>query len=138
MFRAARVLRTSPNSVARALGRVFCLGYLVVVEWTWGIELPWATEVGPRLRIFHGTGIVVNAAAKLGCDVILRQGVCIGSRIADGGCPTIGDGASLGANSIVLGTVFVGAGSHVGAGAVVLTDIPAGRSAVGNPARTIS
>lgn len=137
MFRTARHFRTGVNLPSRVLGKLFCLVYLMVVEWTWGIELPWITEVGPRLRIFHGTGIVINGDARLGSDVVLRQGVCVGARKNGGRSPAIGDGASLGAGSMVLGDIKVGDNAQVGAGALVLADVPAGRAAVGNPARVI-
>ncbi|WP_370249295.1 serine O-acetyltransferase [Cryobacterium sp. HLT2-28] len=137
MFRIARGFRTSSNAAVRGFGRLVCLCYLIIVEWTWGIELPWGTEVGPRLRIYHGTGLVVNANTKIGCDVVLRQGVCIGARTNDGGAPRIGDRVSFGANSMVLGGVHIGDDALIGAGAVVLADVSAGRSVVGNPARSL-
>lgn len=137
MFRTARHFRTARGLTARILGKPLCLIYLVIVEWTWGIELPWATEVGPRLRIFHGTGIVVNAHAKLGRDVTLRHGVCVGARTSEGASPVIGDMVHLGAGSMVLGDVSIGDNARVGAGAIVLADVPAGAVAVGNPARVI-
>jgi putative colanic acid biosynthesis acetyltransferase WcaB len=137
MFRTARHFRTSGSLPKRLLGKLFCLLYLIVVEWTWGIELPWATEVGPKLRIFHGTGIVVNAASRIGEDVTLRHGVCIGARTSTGGSPVIGNGVHLGAGSMVLGDVRVGNEARVGAGAIVLSDVPDGRVAVGNPARVL-
>ncbi|WP_374953640.1 serine O-acetyltransferase [Arthrobacter sp. Y81] len=114
-----------------------CLVYLVIVEWTWGIEIPWTTEVGSRLRIFHGTGIVVNGGAKLGNDVTLHQGVCIGARSSEGGSPIIGNGVHLGAGSMILGAISVGDNGRIGAGAVVLADVPPGKAAVGNPARIL-
>lgn len=137
LFRAARRLRTSRIHVTRILGKLLCLVYLVVVEWTWGLELPWATVVGPRLRIYHGTGIVINAGASLGADIVLRQGVCIGARASDGKSPIVGNSVQFGANSIALGNIKIGSGAIIGAGAVLLIDVPEGMSAVGNPARII-
>lgn len=137
MFRTARRLRMSNNRAVSMLGRLFCGVYLVIVEWTWGIELPWATSVGQRLRIFHGTGIVVHAHALLGEDVILRQGVCVGERQMQGGCPVIGDGVEFGVGAMVLGNCSVGDGARIGAGAVVLKDVPPGSAVVGNPARIL-
>lgn len=136
LFRLARKARTSPR-VPTALGRIVAFVYLLVVEWTWGIEIPWSTSVGPGLRIYHGTGLVINGDSILGSGVILRQNVCIGARADGEGSPVVEDGASLGAGAIVLGAVRIGAGAQVGAGAVVLGDVPAGAVAVGNPARTI-
>jgi putative colanic acid biosynthesis acetyltransferase WcaB len=137
LFRTARRLRTGTTVPERVLGKAICLAYLVIVEWTWGIEIPWTTEIGSRLRIFHGTGIVVNGSAKLGDDVTLHQGVCIGARTNEGASPTIGHGVHLGSGSMILGAISVGDHGRIGAGAVVLTDVPAGKAAVGNPARII-
>jgi putative colanic acid biosynthesis acetyltransferase WcaB len=137
MFRAAASARQrfgprSPISVA--LGGLYRIG----VEWLLGIEIPWQTEVGPRLRIYHGYSIVVNPYSKLGADVSLRQGVTIGNRKSDTDCPTIHDGTDLGAYSAVLGDVIVGAHAVIGAHAVVLKSVPAGATAVGNPARILA
>lgn len=137
MFRTARHFRTSNSVWTRWLGRPLCLLYLVIVEWTWGIELPWVTQVGQRLRILHGTGIVVNGSARIGDNVTLRHGVCVGAKTSDGGAPVIGNGVHLGAGSMVLGDVRVGDNAKVGAGAIVLSDVPDGAVAVGNPARLI-
>jgi putative colanic acid biosynthesis acetyltransferase WcaB len=137
MFRTARRFRTSSVLPARVFGKMLCLIYVVVVEWTWGIEIPWRTEIGPALRIFHGTGIVINADSRLGRDVVLRQGVCIGSRLDLGPAPAIGNGVNFGAGSMVLGGCEIGDSARIGAGALVLNDVPPGRSAVGNPARLV-
>ncbi len=138
LFRAARLLRTSGQPLPRLLGRVVSAVYMVVVRWTWGIDLPWTTTIGPRLRVFHGTGLVVNSGAVLGADVAVRHGVTIGARRDGGPCPVLGDGVDVGAGAMVLGGVHVGDGAVVGAGAVVLADVPAGRTVVGNPGRLLS
>ena len=137
LFRLAGKFRGSERGTIKGVGKVVSAVYLVLVEWTWGIEIPWATQVGPRLRIFHGTGIVINADCRIGSDVVLRQGVCLGNRTASGRSPSIGDGANIGANAVVLGDVRVGRGALVGAGAVVLTGVPDGATAVGNPAHVV-
>lgn len=137
LFRIARKVRTGSGPASKIFGRPLCLLYLIIVEWTWGIELPWATSVGARLRIFHGTGIVVNGDSRIGNDVVLRQGVCIGARASTGPSPTLGDRVQVGAGAIILGGVNIGDDVRIGAGAVVLADVPAGSVAVGNPARVV-
>jgi putative colanic acid biosynthesis acetyltransferase WcaB len=137
LFRLAARARRPGSKWPKLAARAVSAFYTFLVEWTWGIELPWATRVGPRLRIFHGTGLVVNAEAQLGADVVLRQGVCIGSKRAGGASPVVGDTVEFGAAAIVLGAVHVGNGSSVGAGAVVLQDVPAGGRMVGNPGRLL-
>lgn len=137
LFRLAGSVRRPTSRCPGPVARLVSALYTFLVEWTWGIELPWATTVGPRLRIFHGTGLVVNADARLGADVVLRQGVCIGSRHDGGPSPVIGDGVTFGAASLVLGGIRLGDSSAVGAGAVVLVDVPDHGRMVGNPARLL-
>lgn len=137
LFRLCHQLRLPGSRCPVMVARIVCLVYLVVVEWSWGIELPWATVVGPGLAIYHGTGLVVNGETRLGSSVELRQNVCIGARYSGGPSPIIEDGVSIGAGAIVLGGITIGRGARIGAGAVVLGDVPAGCAAVGNPARIV-
>lgn len=137
LFRICRRLRTSDSRTARHWGRVVSLLYLVLVEWTWGVELPWSTNVGPGLVLMHGTGVVINGDSVLGSSVVVHQNVCIGARNADGGSPVLGDRVRVGAGAIILGSVAIGDDATIGAGSVVLCDVPRGRTAVGNPARVI-
>ena len=95
------------------------------------------TQVGPRLRVHHGYGLVVNAKTVIGADVELRQCTTIGARGISDGAPRIEDGVSVGANAIVIGPVVVGRNSTVGAGAVVVRDVDANTKVVGNPARCL-
>jgi serine O-acetyltransferase len=96
--------------------------------------MPWMTAIGPRLRLPHPNVIVLNAAAQLGADVVLRHGVTIGSRRGSFDCPLIGDRVDIGAGASVIGEISVGDDARIGIGAVVLRDVPAGGTAYGNPA----
>jgi putative colanic acid biosynthesis acetyltransferase WcaB len=100
-------------------------------------ELPAKLRVGTRLRIFHGYNIVVHEDSVLGDDVVLRQGVTIGNKGADGGCPKIGDRVELGANSVVVGDVLVGSDVVIGAGTVVVKSVPSGAVVVGSGSRVL-
>ena len=138
LFRACHRLRTADGPApVRLVAKGLCFVYLVVVEWTWGIEIPWSTPVGAGLRIFHGTGIVVNDESRIGRSVVLHQGVCLGARSGGGPCPVLEDGVHVGAAAMVLGGVVVGAGARIGAGSVVIADVPPGAVVVGNPARIL-
>lgn len=97
-------------------------------------------EVGPGLRIEHPSGIVVGSQVVIGRDAFLSQHVTLGERLGVDrvpAYPTLGDGVFVGAGAVVLGRVTIGDGARVGAGAVVLEDIPAGATAVGNPATVV-
>jgi serine O-acetyltransferase/putative colanic acid biosynthesis acetyltransferase WcaB len=89
------------------------------------------------LRVYHGAGIVINGRTVLGDDVAIRQNVTIGNARSGGPCPVIGDRVELGAGAIVIGGISIGDDARIGAGAVVTKDVPAGATAVGNPARIV-
>jgi serine O-acetyltransferase len=108
------------------------------VETVTGISLPKECRIGPGLRIWHFGGVFVNPGTVIGANCTLRQGVTLGNRVEDGPCPVLEDGVELGAYAQVLGGVRLGAGCKVGAMSVVLRDVPAGATAVGNPARVIA
>lgn len=111
------------------------------MAWVWhqrqrlkcAVDIPWALNVGPGLKLLHGVGIVVNADAKLGRNVTIMQGVTIGG--SNYGFPTIEDDVIVCANSSIIGKITLGKGCVIGAGAVVLCDVPEAYNAVGNPAR---
>lgn len=116
-------------------------GYTVLVNWFLGVELPPATQVGSALRLLHPQAIVINPDARIGRDCTIRASTVLGNIVKpDGtvtGSPTLHDGVELGVGVIIIGPVEIGAGARIGAGAVVLCDVPAGRVAVGNPARVV-
>lgn len=119
------------------ISKVVCLLNLVF----FGLEYSAKVEIGPGLFLPHTVGTVIGAAS-IGSNVTIFQGVTIGAKEADMNfCrdkrPTILDDVTIGAGAKVLGGIVVGIGSKVGANAVVLNDVPAGRVAVGIPARII-
>ncbi|MBX2834004.1 MAG: serine O-acetyltransferase [Micavibrio sp.] len=107
-----------------------------------GIEIHPQAKIGQRLFIDHGTGVVIGQTAIIGDDVTIYHGVTLGGvgRRDDTGPkrhPTIEKGAMIGAGAQVLGNVIVGEGAKVGSNSVVTSDIPAGATALGIPARII-
>lgn len=74
------------GGVLRIVGLPFFVVYRVMVDYFWGIELGWRVDVGPRLRIFHGIGLVVNPNTVIGSDCILRHCTTIGVKNT-GGAP---------------------------------------------------
>ncbi len=104
-----------------------------------GIEIHPAATIGRRLFIDHGTGVVIGETAVVGDDVTLYQGVTLGGTSLHKGKrhPTLEDGVIVGSGAQVLGPITVGAGARIGANAVVLKDVPKGLTMVGIPARMI-
>jgi serine O-acetyltransferase len=93
------------------------------------------SDIGPGLFIQHGFATVV-AARKVGANFWINQQVTIGFTSADDR-PTLGDGVFVYAGAKVLGAITVGDGARVGANAVVLEDVPPRATAVGVPARML-
>lgn len=108
-----------------------------LVETVTGISLPHNAQIGGGLRIHHFGNIFINPGVVIGSNCTLRQGVTVGNRVAEGPVPIIGNDVEFGAYAQVLGGVRVGEGAQIGAMAVVLCDVPAGCTAVGNPARIV-
>ena len=105
-----------------------------------GIEIHPGAKIGRRVFIDHGMGVVVGETAEIGDDCTIYQGVTLGGTSLAKGAkrhPTLGKGVIVGANSQVLGGFTVGDGARVGSNAVVLKPVPAGATAVGNPARVL-
>ena len=122
-------------------------GWLWLARWIshWGrfltgIEIHPGARIGARVFIDHGMGVVIGETAEIGDDCTIYQGVTLGGTSLDKGAkrhPTLGKGVIVGSNSQVLGSFTVGDGAKIGSGAVVTKPVPAGATAVGNPARII-
>ncbi len=104
-----------------------------------GIEIHPGAQIGRRLFIDHGMGVVIGETAVLGDDVTLYHQVTLGGVSTKPGKrhPTVGDGVVIGAGAAVLGPITVGRGARVGSNAVVLKDVPPGATMVGVPARAV-
>jgi serine O-acetyltransferase len=104
-----------------------------------GIEIHPGAKIGRRLFIDHGMGVVIGETAEIGDDVTLYQGVTLGGTSLHRGKrhPTLGDGVIVGSGAQILGAFTVGAGARVGANAVVIADVPPGATMVGIPAKPV-
>jgi serine acetyltransferase/glycosyltransferase involved in cell wall biosynthesis/GT2 family glycosyltransferase len=118
------------------MSRFYWTAYRLVETLT-GISIGKKTAVGGGLRIHHFGGIVVHPDAQIGTGCTLRHGVTIGERHAHGGTPRVGNDVEFGAYAQVLGPVRIGDGATIGALSVVMQDVPAGATAVGSPARIL-
>lgn len=135
-FRFAQKLHRWPKCI-RWLASPYLFVYQLLVWWELGIELNHKAEVGPRLRLHHGYGLVVHESAVIGSDCTLRHGTTIGNRRESDDCPVIGDRVDIGCSSVIIGRIKIGDDAKIGAGSVVLHDVPAGCTVAGNPARPV-
>jgi serine O-acetyltransferase len=105
-----------------------------------GIEIHPGAQIGQRVFFDHAMGVVVGETAEIGDDCTIYQGVTLGGTSLYKGTkrhPTLGRGVVVGAGAKVLGGFTVGDGAKIGSNAVVTKPVPAGATAVGNPARII-
>lgn len=123
------------------LHRLFFMARLLsqLGKWLTGVEIHPGATIGRGILIDHGSGIVIGETAVVGDNCTLYQGVTLGGTGKDTGKrhPTLEDGVLVGAGAKLLGPFTVGAGAKVAANAVVLGPIPAGCTAVGIPARVV-
>jgi len=105
-----------------------------------GIEIHPGATLGRRVFIDHGMGVVIGETAEIGDDCTIYQGVTLGGTSLSKGAkrhPTLGKGVIVSAGAKVLGGFTVGDGARVGSNAVLLQPVPAGATAVGIPARIV-
>ena len=105
-----------------------------------GIEIHPGAKLGERVFIDHGMGVVIGETAEIGDGCTIYHGVTLGGTSLYKGAkrhPTLGRDVVVGAGAKVLGGFTVGDGAKVGSNAVVTKPVPAGATAVGNPARII-
>ena len=95
-----------------------------------------AEFASPPILHHHLNGIIISHYAKIGKNVTIYQQVTIAQNEHDQAA-TIGDHCMIGAGAKIIGPVHIGAGAKIGANAVVVSDIPAGATAVGVPAKVV-
>ncbi|HSR34243.1 MAG TPA: serine O-acetyltransferase [Anaerolineae bacterium] len=102
-----------------------------------GIEIHPGAQIGRRLFIDHGAGVVIGETAEIGDDVLMYQGVVLGGTSSERTKrhPTIGNDVVIGAHAVILGNITVGQGAKVGSGSVVVEPVPSEATVVGVPGR---
>ena len=105
-----------------------------------GIEIHPGAIMGRRVFIDHGMGVVIGETADVGDDCTIYQGVTLGGTTLHKGKrhPTLGRNVTVSAGAKILGPFTVGDGAKVGANAVVLKEVPPGATVVGIPGRVIT
>ncbi|MBS0959275.1 MULTISPECIES: serine O-acetyltransferase [Acetobacter] len=103
------------------------------------VDIHPAARLGQRILFDHGTGIVVGETCIIEDDVSILQGVTLGGTGKHSGDrhPKVCRGVLIGAGAKVLGNIQLGEGAKVGAGSIVLENVPAFTTVVGNPARKV-
>ncbi len=103
------------------------------------IDIHPGANIGARLFIDHGAGVVIGETAVIGDDVTIYHGVTLGGTSWSLGKrhPTVESGALIGAGAKILGPITVGAGARVGANSVVIEDVPPQMTVVGIPGRIV-
>jgi len=104
-----------------------------------GIEIHPAARIGQGFFIDHGMGVVIGETAEIGDDVTLYQGVTLGGTgFATGKRhPTVQDNVTVGSGAKMLGPITIGHGAKIGANSVVIHDVPPNSTVVGNPGHPV-
>ena len=111
-----------------------------ISRWLTGIEIHPGAKIAGCVFIDHGMGVVIGETAEIGSGCTIYHGVTLGGTSLYKGAkrhPTLGKNVIVGAGAQVLGGFTVGDGAKIGSNAVVTKPVPAGATAVGNPARII-
>jgi serine O-acetyltransferase len=144
------VLLTYPGLHAVLIHRLahvlWCIGWRFTGRWLayvarllTNVDIHPGATIGRRFFIDHGAGVVIGETAEIGNDCTLYHGVTLGGTTWNKGKrhPTLGTGVVVGAGAKILGAIRVGDGARIGANSVVIGEVPAGRTAIGIPARLV-
>lgn len=106
-------------------------------RWLTGIEIHPGAKIGRRFFIDHGMGVVIGETAEIGDDVLMYKGVVLGGTSLEEKKrhPTLGNNVVVGTDAVVLGAINIGDGATIGAGSVVIKDVPPDATVVGVPGR---
>ncbi|MDY6911249.1 MAG: serine O-acetyltransferase [Chloroflexota bacterium] len=104
-----------------------------------GIEIHPGVKIGRRFFIDHGMGVVIGETTEIGDDVLLYQGVVLGGTSLEKAKrhPTLGNHVVVGSAAIVLGPIDIGDGARIGANSVVVKSVPPGATVVGVPGHEV-
>src|SRR6188768_4226123 len=104
-----------------------------------GIEIHPAARIGDGLFIDHGMGVVIGETAEVGANVTMYQGVTLGGTGFETGKrhPTVQDNVTIGSGAKLLGPITIGHGAKIGDNTVVIHEVPPNSTVVGNPGHPV-
>jgi serine O-acetyltransferase len=108
-----------------------------LVRNVYGIQIPAATRLGRRVKILDQGGIVVDSAVSIGDGCTIGHGVTIGHATVGSGAPRIGSDVEINVGAVLIGPITVGDGAKIGPNAVVVVDVPSGSTVFAAPARRL-
>jgi serine O-acetyltransferase len=109
------------------------------ISGVFSVDIHPAAHIGKGIMLDHATGIVIGETAVVGNNVSIMQSVTLGGTGKESGDrhPKVADGVLVSAGAKILGNIKIGEGAKIGAGSVVLTDVPPHTTAAGVPAKII-
>lgn len=105
-----------------------------LLQMSTGIRIERGTQIGEGFHIIHPGLLQIHPDAVIGARVGVMHNVTIGTNMS-AESPTIGDDVFIGCGASVLGAVKIGDGARIGANTLVISDVPAGAVAIGVPAQ---
>lgn len=104
-----------------------------------GIEIHPGAEIGKRLFIDHGMGIVIGETATIGDNCTIYHNVTLGGtgKSRNKRHPDIGNNVMIGCGAKILGPIKIGNNVKIGANAVVLKDVEDNSTVVGIPGKVV-
>ena len=108
-------------------------------RWITGIEIHPGATIGRRVFIDHGMGVVIGETSEIGDDCLIYKGVVLGGTTLEKKKrhPTLGNRVVVGSNSTILGAITIGDGARIGSNSVVVKPVPPGATVVGVPGRIV-
>lgn len=134
LYRFGQWADESPVRPLRCLGGKLYGALMRLSPIVTGIFLDRRTKLGERFHIVHPGMIVIHPEAVFGDNCGIMHGVTVGENMKPG-VPRFGNDVFIGCHATVLGAITVGDGARIAANSLVISDVPAGALAMGVPAR---